>query len=331
MEENEKVQVDTEKDEMGMHEQKSQNANQLINELQEVQMQLAGVTSARFDKETSLKVEGTLDKKKSDISVQAKKYGQDVTLAEPSIAKYGEGLEAVRSEFSMEKNALLINIADLNETEVKSLKEAVDLKLEMEDKNLDEETLTKNASTLEENKKVAEAAKEGTDSLYQGIDDTKEEFYDFFGDITEEKSLVPQEKKSKISEFFSNITSKINGKKKFETQVIDPLEEKTDEIIEEKVSEANEKAKNGFNDKVKSAFGKIKQKIEELGEKAAEKLEKMNISKKMVQALMLAAKGVGVVLGAYNIVNLGLDATKTIGSWINEKMPDKALEGGLEI
>lgn len=308
-----------------MYENKSYE--ELLEELKSTEMQLSVVTSAKFDRTTEAKVQGEMDKKGEYVKAGAKRYGQDVDRANAALSSYEDGLEAVRDEFALEKEALLIENANLNQIELEGYAEARSIQLELRNTELTDEERQNKEMQLKESRAEIDATALGSNEMLDGVDATAIEFDNFFDDMVEEKGLVEAEKKGPLAELFSKLTSRVNGKKKFETEVIGSLESKADDIKENKVAEAREKVEGNLADKIKDVYEKVKERAKEIGDKVTDKLAELNITKEKMMTLLLIAKTAGAALGVYSVVKLGLDYGITAAVAIKDRLASRNYSG----
>ena len=308
-----------------MYENKSYE--ELLEELKSTEMQLSVVTSAKFDRTTEAKVQGEMDKKGEYVKAGAKRDGQDVDRANGALSSYEDGLEAVRDEFALEKEALLIENANLNQIELEGYAEARSIQLELRNTELTDEERQNKEMQLKESRAEIDATALGSNEMLDGVDTTAIEFDDFFDDMVEEKGLVEAEKKGPLAGLFSKLTSRVNGKKKFETEVIGSLESKADDIKENKVVEAREKVEGNLADKIKDVYEKVKERAKEIGDKVTDKLAELNITKEKMMTLLLIAKTAGAALGVYSVVKLGLDYGITAAVAIKDRLACRNYSG----
>lgn len=306
-------------------EEKDMKYQSLIEELYNTDLQLAGISAARFDKITGEKIDEKVDAKVYEVTEQARKYGQNPGLADVAIEGYGRSLEDVKKVFDKGKNAMLIQNANFNKTEISNLQDARKIQLEIIEAKANGENIDERQEMLSGCKAIALSAAEGSNVSHQNIEQMANECNVYLDEIAENRELVLQQRPSKIAQAFTNIFAKFGGKKKFETNVINPLEEKTNDIKLNKLQVAEEKARQSLNEKIKNTFDKMAKKIDELGEKLSSKIKNIDV-KKVVQALLLTATGVAVAFQIYSPVSFGLDVTTTVGGWLREKRKNKDIK-----
>ena len=79
----------------------------LLRQLAEVQKQITTIISTRFERQTEENVKSNVNVKNDFINEQAKRYGQDPSIAQPALHEFSDSLENVRREYSNEKNLWL--------------------------------------------------------------------------------------------------------------------------------------------------------------------------------------------------------------------------------
>ena len=79
----------------------------LLNQLIQIQVQIAAIISTRFERQTTDNVKNKISQKQSNIYNEAQKYGVDSNLANESIIEFSNALEQIRKEYSTEKNLWL--------------------------------------------------------------------------------------------------------------------------------------------------------------------------------------------------------------------------------
>lgn len=124
------------------------------------------------------------------------------------------------------------------------------------------------------------------DSATNYIEDVTQEHNDTIENVTKENSVASVQKQNYVQKWISKITNKINGKKKFEENVITPLEQKTNKIKEEE----DQKVDKSIKDKLKEMYNNGKEK---LGEVAASKEAKtlLNIAIQGSKPIIMASFG----------------------------------------
>ena len=79
--------------------------------------------------------------------------------------------------------------------------------------------------------------------------------------------------------------------------------------------------------KLKNAYENIKNRAEELSDKAMDKLEELNITEEKMIGILLAAKTAGAALGRYSVFKLGIDYGVAAGIMLKNREEAKK-QGG---
>lgn len=91
----------------------------LLNELMQVQTQIAAIISTRFERQTTDNVQSKVIQKENSVIAEAQRYGRNPDLAKDAIEQYQNALEQIRSEYSAEKNLWLAQASESQEKENK--------------------------------------------------------------------------------------------------------------------------------------------------------------------------------------------------------------------
>lgn len=195
---------------------------ELLTELKNVQQQLSILKFADFDKKTTAKVSQKVTKKREFVESEAKRFGQDPEIASESLSEYGSSIEGVRSEYEDEFKVLLVALGKGQEREI--LETITAQKIKDGDSEVSGESLDDKLEDID-------SLRETISKLEDYISTCIERCNQKIDEVTEEQSLVePKRKNGIFGNFFRKFTDKIDGKNKFDDNVIKPLNEKTKSI-----------------------------------------------------------------------------------------------------
>lgn len=291
----------------------------LLNQLAQIQAQLAAIISTRFDRQTSLNVQNKVENKRNYVVSQAEKYGQPQENAEPAINSYEEGLEDVRSEYLTEKNLWLAQSGEFEQEEFDKTIEIRKLQKEAQETNTNGQQQQYERKINEYKQRMRESRQASKQSK-DNVKDCQNRCNIKIDEISEDKSLVEvKDKKNIFQQLFSKIKDKIGGKEKFKNNVIEPLKAKATYIKEEVVPKVKEEIQQNVIPKLKELFERGKENVKALN--LPEKFKNlMSIAKEGAKTVISKCSGFkGVAVSAFQ---KGISLAREGISKVTEKVSD---------
>lgn len=204
---------------------------ELLNEEKEICSQIILLSSKSFDLKTSKKLEGIVDAKRSTVETLAASYGVSPEIAAEALKEYAANLGEVITAYKDGFTAATVAATQTHDQEIGDVIKLA-LKSKMDGAEIGSETAGElpysiddiNAVTIDD----VEADSARTTALLEHTATFSEKCNQTLGELSEEeKGLTTSEDKGNfLTRIFQKFTNKINGKEKFESNVVEPLEEK---------------------------------------------------------------------------------------------------------
>lgn len=204
----------------------------LLNGYKEISSQMLTLMGKKFDLVTSKSIDVSVENKEAEIQISATRYGVSPELATDAVKDYKTVLEEIRTLYKNGQTAAMVAYMQTHEKEIKEISalclQNASRDLELSDEVYESLSFTREeiaGASLEDAKKLAESA----DAIMAYIDSLSGECENTLKDVTkEDESLTKSDNKENfLTKIFQKFTNKINGKDKFEKNVVAPTQKKT--------------------------------------------------------------------------------------------------------